>query len=99
MRKLFIIMFSIVLFVLAILIQLDLVTILTITATSLNSSPKGVYILWILILLFEDLSYIYFIENATIFLLISNFIILCSFGILFKLYVDTQNLSRRRYHF
>jgi hypothetical protein len=99
MRKLFIIMFSIVLFVLAILIQLDLVTILTITATSLSSSPKGVYILWTLIFLFEDLSYIYFIENATVFLLISNFIILCSFGLLFKLYVDTQNLSRRRYHF
>jgi hypothetical protein len=99
MRKLFIIIFSIVLFVLAVLIQLDLVTILTITATSLSSSPKGVYILWALVYLFEDLSYIYFIENATIILLISNFIILCAFGILFKLYVDTQNLSKRRYHF
>lgn len=99
MRKLLIIIFAVILFILAILVQLDLVTILTITATSLNTSPKGVYILWIILRIFKDLSYTFFIENATLFLLLSNIIILCSFGILFKLYVDTQNLTRRRYHF
>lgn len=99
MRKLLIIIFAVILFILAILVQLDLVTILTITATSLNTSPKGVYALWVILLVFNDLSYSFFIENATLFLLLSNIIILCSFGILFKLYVDTQNLTRRRYHF
>lgn len=99
MRKLLIIIFAVILFILAILVQLDLVTILTITATSLNTSPKGVYVLWIILRIFKDLSYTFFIENATLFLLLSNIIILCSFGILFKLYVDTQNLTRRRYHF
>ncbi len=99
MRKFFIILFAIILFVLAILIQLDLVTILTITATSLNSSPTGVYLLWIILLLFKDLNYTFFIENATLFLLFSNLIIIASFAVLFKLYVDTQNISNRRYHF
>lgn len=99
MRKLLIILFAIILFILAILVQLDLITTLTITATSLNASPKGVYVFWIILIVFKDLSYSYFIENATFFLLLSNSIILISFGILFKLYVDTQNLSRRRYHF
>lgn len=99
MRKLLIILFALILFVLAILIQLDLVTILTITATSLNSSPTGVYLLWIVLLLFNELTYSFFIVNATLFLLISNLIILSSFGILFRLYVETKNVSNRRYHF
>jgi len=99
MRKLLIILFALILFVFAILIQLDLVTILTITATSLNSSPTGVYLLWIILLMYKGLTYTFFIENATLFLLISNLIILSSFGILFKLYVDSQHISNRRYHF
>lgn len=99
MRKLMIILFALILFVLAILIQLDLVTILTITATSLNSSPTGVYLLWIILILFKELSYSFFIDNATLFLLISNLIILSSFGILFRLYVNQRNLTNRRYHF
>jgi len=99
MRKLLIILFALILFVLAILIQLDLVTILTITATSLNSSPTGVYLLWIILILFKELSYSFFIDNATLFLLISNLVILSSFGILFRLYVNQRNLTNRRYHF
>lgn len=99
MRKLLIILFALILFVFAILIQLDLVTILTITATSLNSSPTGVYLLWILLLFFKELTYSFFIDNATLFLLMSNLIILCSFGILFGLYVNQRKLSNRRYHF
>lgn len=99
MRKLLVIIFAVILFILAILVQLDLVTILTITATSLNTSPKGVYVLWIILLIFKDLSYTFFIENATLFLLLSNMLIISSFGILFKLYVNIQNLTRRRYHF
>lgn len=99
MRKFLIILFALILFVLAILIQLDLVTILTITATSLNSSPTGVYLLWIILLLSKELTYSFFIDNATLFLLVSNLIILCSFGILFKLYVDQKNLTNRRYYF
>lgn len=99
MRKILTIIFAIILFILAILVQLDLVTILTITATSLNSSPTGVYLLWIVILLFKDLNYSFFINNATLFLLLSNLIIIASFGILFNLYVYTQKISNRRYHF
>jgi len=99
MRKLMIILFALILFVFAILIQLDLVTILTITATSLNSSPTGVYLLWIILILFEELSYSFFIDNATLFLLMSNLIILSSFGILFSLYVNQRKLTNRRYHF
>lgn len=99
MRKLFIILFAVLLFIVAILIELDLITILTITATSLNSSPRGVYVLWMILLMFENLNYTFFIENATLFLLISNLLILSSFGIIFALYVDSQNKSRRRYYF
>jgi hypothetical protein len=99
MRKLLIILFALLLFVFAILIQLDLVTILTITATSLNTSPTGVYLLWIILLLFKDLTYSFFIVNATLFLLMSNLIILGSFAILFRLYVNQRNLTNRRYHF
>ena len=75
MRKILTIIFALVLFVLAILIQLDLITILTVTATSLNATPTSVYVLWTILLLFENLTYSFFINNATIILLISN---LCS---------------------
>ena len=99
MRKILTIIFALVLFVLAILIQLDLITILTVTATSLNATPTSVYVLWTILLLFENLTYSFFINNATIILLISNILILISFGILFLLYRHESNLSRRRYTF
>lgn len=99
MRKILTIIFALVLFVLAILIQLDLITILTVSATSLNATPTSVYVLWTILLLFENLTYSFFINNATIILLISNLLILISFGILFLLYRHESNLSRRRYTF
>lgn len=99
MRKILTIIFALVLFVLAILIQLDLITILTVSATSLNATPTSVYVLWTILLLFEDLTYSFFINNATIILLISNILILISFGILFLLYRHESNLSKRRYTF
>ncbi len=99
MRKILTIIFALVLFVLAILIQLDLITILTVTATSLNATPTSVYVLWTILLLFENLTYSFFINNATIILLISNLLILISFGILFLLYRHESNLSKRRYTF
>ncbi len=99
MRKILTIIFALVLFVLAILIQLDLITILTVTATSLNATPTSVYVLWTILLLFENLTYSFFINNATIILLISNILILISFGILFLLYRHESNLSKRRYTF
>lgn len=99
MRKILTIIFALVLFVLAILIQLDLITILTVTATSLNATPTSVYVLWTILLLFENLTYSFFINNATIVLLISNLLILISFGILFLLYRHESNLSKRRYTF
>lgn len=99
MRKLLTILFAIVLFVFAILIQLDLITILTVTATSLNASPTNIYVLWMVLLLFKDLNFNFFIENAPIIILLSNILVLLSVGILAKLYVDQQNLSRRRYYF
>lgn len=99
MRKILTIIFALVLFVLAILIQLDLITILTVSATSLNATPTSVYVLWTILLLFENLTYSFFINNATIILLISNILILISFGILFLLYRHESNLSRRRYTF
>lgn len=99
MRKILTIIFALVLFVLAILIQLDLITILTVSATSLNATPTSVYVLWTILLLFENLTYSFFINNATIVLLISNILILISFGILFLLYRHESNLSKRRYTF
>ena len=99
MRKILTIIFALVLFVLAILIQLDLITILTVSATSLNATPTSVYVLWTILLLFENLTYSFFINNATIVLLISNLLILISFGILFLLYRHESNLSKRRYTF
>ncbi len=99
MRKILTIIFALVLFVLAILIQLDLITILTVSATSLNATPTSVYVLWTILLLFENLTYSFFINNATIILLISNLLILISFGILFLLYRHESNLSKRRYTF
>ena len=99
MRKILTIIFALVLFVLAILIQLDLINILTVTATSLNATPTSVYVLWTILLLFENLTYSFFIKNATIILLISNILILISFGILFLLYRHESNLSKRRYTF
>lgn len=99
MRKLFTISFAIVLFVFAILIQLDLITILTVTATTLKASPTNIYVLWMVLLLFKDLSFNFFIEHAPTIILFSNIIILCSVGILVKLYLDQQNLSKRRYYF
>ena len=99
MRKILTIIFALVLFVLAILKQLDLITILTVTATSLNATPTSVYVLWTILLLFENLTYSFFINNATIILLISNILILISFGILFLLYRHESNLSKRRYTF
>jgi hypothetical protein len=99
MRKILTIIFALVLFVLAILIQLDLITILTVSATSLNATPTSVYVLWTILLLFENLTYSFFINNATIILLISNILILISFGILFLLYRHESNLSKRRYTF
>lgn len=99
MRKLFTISFAIVLFVFAILIQLDLITILTVTATTLKASPTNIYVLWMVLLLFKDLSFNFFIEHAPNIILFSNIVILCSVGILVKLYLDQQNLSKRRYYF
>ncbi len=99
MRKLFTISFAIVLFVFAILIQLDLITILTVTATTLKASPTNIYVLWMVLLLFKDLSFNFFIEHAPNIILFSNIVILCSIGILVKLYLDQQNLSKRRYYF
>ena len=99
MRKILTIIFALVLFVLAILIQLDLINILTVTATSLNATPTSVYVLWTILLLFENLTYSFFIKNATIILLISNILILISFGILFLLYRHESNLAKRRYTF
>lgn len=99
MRKLFTILFAIVLFVFSILIQLDLITILTVTATSLKASPTNIYVLWMVLLLFKDLNFNFFIEHAPIIILLSNILVLLSVGILSKLYVDQQNLSRRRYYF
>lgn len=99
MRKLFTISFAIVLFVFAILIQLDLITILTVTATTLKASPNNIYVLWMVLLLFKDLSFNFFIEHAPNIILFSNIVILCSVGILVKLYLDQQNLSKRRYYF
>ena len=99
MRKLFTISFAIVLFVFAILIQLDLITILTVTATTLKASPTNIYVLWMVLLLFKDLSFNFFIDHAPNIILFSNIVILCSVGILVKLYLDQQNLSKRRYYF
>ena len=99
MRKLFTISFAIVLFVFAILIQLDLITILTVTATTLKASPTNIYVLWMVLLLFKDLSFNFFIQHAPNIILFSNIVILCSVGILVKLYLDQQNLSKRRYYF
>lgn len=99
MRKLFTISFAIVLFVFAILIQLDLITILTVTATTLKASPTNIYVLWMVLLLFKNLSFNFFIEHAPNIILFSNIVILCSIGILVKLYLDQQNLSKRRYYF
>ena len=99
MRKIYTILFAITLFVLAILIQLDLITILKVTATSVNTSPTNVYILWIALYLFEDITYLFFIENATLILLLSNLIIISIFILLTKLYVSYQNQSKRRYYF
>jgi len=99
MRKLFTISFAIVLFVFAILIQLDLINILTVTATTLKASPTNIYVLWMVLLLFKDLSFNFFIEQAPTIILFSNIVILCSIGILVKLYLDQQNLSKRRYYF
>lgn len=99
MRKLFTILFAIVLFVFALLIQLDLITILTVTATSLKASPTSIYVLWMVLLLFNDLSFNFFIENAPTIILFSNVVILCSIGILVKLYIEHQKLSKRRYYF
>ena len=67
MRKILTIIFALVLFVLAILIQLDLITILTVTATSLNATPTSVYVLWTILLLFENLTYSFFIQILKIF--------------------------------
>ena len=99
MRKLFTISFAIVLFVFAILIQLDLITILTVTATTLKASPTNIYVLWMVLLLFKNLSFNFFIEHAPNIILFSNIVILSSVGILVKLYLDQQNLSKRRYYF
>ncbi|NTW91209.1 MAG: hypothetical protein HGA35_04695 [Erysipelotrichaceae bacterium] len=99
MRKLFTILFAIVLFVFALLIQLDLITILTVTATSLKASPTSIYVLWMVLLLFKDLNFNFFIHYAPVIILLSNIVILCSIGILVKLYIDQQNLSKRRYYF
>ena len=99
MRKIFTILFALSLFVLAILIQLDLVTILTASATSLNSTPTNVYVLWLAVFMFEDLNYSLFINHASTILLFSNIIIIACFCSLFRLYIASQNLSKRRYYF
>lgn len=99
MRKLFTILFAIVLFVFALLIQLDLITILTVTATSLKASPTSIYVLWMVLLLFNDLNFSFFIKHAPTIILFSNIVILCSIGIMTKLYIEHQNLSKRRYYF
>ncbi|MHB8097451.1 MAG: hypothetical protein ACYDEI_07375 [Erysipelotrichaceae bacterium] len=99
MRKILTILFAIVLFVFAILIQLDLITILTVTATSLNTTPTSIYVLWLVLLLFKDLNFNFFINHAPSIIMISNLVVIASFGILFKLYIDHQNLSKRRYYF
>ncbi len=99
MRKVFFYLLSFFTMIFALMIQVDMVSILRIAASGLSTPPLGVYLLWIPVDIFSLISYRFYVDYSLWFILGSDVLIMASLGWFWLARKKSDRYPYNRYHF
>jgi hypothetical protein len=99
MRKLFFYLLSVFTLVFALLIQMDMVSILRIAASGISTPPLGIYLLWIPVDIFSLISYRFYVDYSLWFILGSDVLLIISVLWFWLANKKSDRYPYNRYHF